>query len=122
MSSRFSIKTETVRRLRPSPHLPHRVYFWRTHLATGTINFREFLTGLSVFCPSASHAEKLRFSFEIYDKNRDGSIAKAELQEMLESTLVESSSGLSKHQVAALIEATFLEADVNGDGEISFDE
>jgi serine/threonine-protein phosphatase 2B regulatory subunit len=88
----------------------------------GSINFREFLTGLSVFCPSASHDEKLRFSFDIYDKNRDGSIAKSELQEMLEATLVESSSGLSKEQVAALIEATFLEADTNGDGEISFDE
>ena len=41
---------------------------------------------------------------------------------MLEATLIESSSGLSKEQVAALIEATFLEADTNGDGEISFDE
>jgi serine/threonine-protein phosphatase 2B regulatory subunit len=89
---------------------------------SGTINFREFLTGLSVFCPSASHQEKLKFSFDIYDKNRDGSIAKEELQEMLEATLLESSSGLSKQQVAALIEATFLEADTNGDGEISFDE
>ena len=77
---------------------------------------------MSVFCPSASLAEKLRFSFEIYDKNRDGSIAKAELQEMLESTLVDSSTELSKQQVAALIEATFLEADTNGDGEISFEE
>jgi Ca2+-binding EF-hand superfamily protein len=77
---------------------------------------------LSVFCPSASLAEKLRFSFEIYDKNRDGSIAKEELQEMLQSTLVDSSTGLSKQQVAALIEATFLEADTNGDGEISFEE
>ncbi len=94
-----------------------------THRCTsGTINFREFLTGLSVFCPSASHDEKLRFSFDIYDKNKDGSIAKSELQEMLEATLVESSSGLSKEQVAALIEATFLEADSNGDGEISFEE
>ncbi len=77
---------------------------------------------MSVFCPSASLAEKLRFSFEIYDKNRDGSIAKEELQEMLQSTLVDSSTGLSKQQVAALIEATFLEADTNGDGEISFEE
>ena len=41
---------------------------------------------------------------------------------MLEATLVESSSGLSKEQVAAMIEATFLEADSNGDGEISFEE
>lgn len=91
--------------------------------AAGTINFREFLTGLSVFCPSASHAEKLKFSFDIYDKNRDGSIAKAELHEMLESTLLESSNaGLSKDQIAALIDAIFVEADANGDGEISFQE
>jgi hypothetical protein len=41
---------------------------------------------------------------------------------MLEATLLESSSVLSKQQVAALIDATFLEADVNGDGEISFSE
>jgi serine/threonine-protein phosphatase 2B regulatory subunit len=75
-----------------------------------------------VFCPSASYEEKLKFSFDIYDKNRDGSIEKAELQEMLEATLLESSSVLSKQQVAALIDATFLEADVNGDGEISFSE
>ncbi len=75
-----------------------------------------------MFCPSASYEEKLKFSFDIYDKNRDGSIEKAELQEMLEATLLESSSVLSKQQVAALIDATFLEADVNGDGEISFSE
>jgi Ca2+-binding EF-hand superfamily protein len=81
------------------------------------------LTGLSVFCPSASHAEKLKFSFDIYDKNRDGSIAKSELHEMLESTLLESSNaGLSKDQIAALIDAIFVEADSNGDGEISFQE
>ena len=75
-----------------------------------------------MFCPSASYEEKLKFSFDIYDKNRDGSIEKAELQEMLEATLLESSSALSKQQVAALIDATFIEADVNGDGEISFSE
>ena len=81
------------------------------------------MTGLSVFCPSASHAEKLKFSFDIYDKNRDGSIAKAELHEMLESTLLESSNaGMSKDQIAALIDAIFVEADANGDGEISFQE
>ena len=118
-------KTQTVRRsaqpvaARAAVHLP----ITRAHCAlTGNINFREFLTGLSVFCPTASHAEKLRFSFDIYDKNKDGAIAKSELQEMLEATLLESASGLSKQQVAALIDATFLEADANGDGEISFDE
>ena len=48
---------------------------------------------------------------------------RAELHEMLESTLLESSNaGMSKDQIAALIDAIFIEADTDGDGEISFQE
>eukprot|EP00761_Pharyngomonas_kirbyi_P011762 gb/GECH01011788.1/.p1 GENE.gb/GECH01011788.1/~~gb/GECH01011788.1/.p1 ORF type:complete len:197 (+),score=63.60 gb/GECH01011788.1/:1-591(+) len=86
------------------------------------IEFKEFLTGLSVFCEKGTIDEKLKFSFRIYDFDDDGCITKDELHRLLEASLVENSLGLSKEQLQSLVDATFAEADTDGDGRISFEE
>jgi len=88
----------------------------------GGINFTEFICGLSVFCPSGTTEEKLRFSFDIYDFDHDGHISKRELHMMLEASLVENHMSLSEEQIGALVEATFKEADADGDGLIDCEE
>lgn len=88
----------------------------------GSINFREFLMGLTVFSPKGKFEDKLRFSFNIYDVDRDGSIDKAELYELLKASLIEHSLQLPEAAMRSLVDTTFAEADLNGDGKISFDE
>jgi len=88
----------------------------------GQIDFKEFICGLSTFCEKATLEEKLRFSFRIYDVDNDGHITKEELYKLLEASLIENSLGLPQKDLQALVDATFREADANGDGMISYDE
>eukprot|EP00689_Sawyeria_marylandensis_P001979 EC822816.1.p1 GENE.EC822816.1~~EC822816.1.p1 ORF type:complete len:200 (+),score=79.99 EC822816.1:26-601(+) len=88
----------------------------------GTIDFKEFICGLSVFSEKGTMDEKLKFSFKIYDFDGDGGISKEELYKLLEASLVENSLGIPKEQLNSLVDATFLEADTNKDGSISFEE
>jgi len=88
----------------------------------GQIDFREFICGLSIFS-AGTVEEKLAFSFRIYDFDGDGFIDKAELYEMLKASLVDNyMNDLGEEQMKALVEKTFMEADTNNDGKISFDE
>mmetsp|Transcript_18253 Transcript_18253/g.29991 ORF Transcript_18253/g.29991 Transcript_18253/m.29991 type:complete len:197 (-) Transcript_18253:271-861(-) len=86
------------------------------------ITFQEFLIGLSVFSPKGSLEEKLKFSFKIYDFDGDGQISREELTKMLEASLVENNMNLTQQQVDSLVDATFREADKDGDGRIDFEE
>ncbi len=104
----------------------------------GNIDFREFITGLSVFCEKGTIDEKLKFSFRIYvcsclflrssfftlckDFDNDGFISKDELYKLLRASLVENSLGIPEEQLQSLVDATFAEADTDGDGKISFEE
>ena len=57
----------------------------------GRIDFEEFLVGLSVADPTAndSHTrkQKLRWAFNVYDKDRSGTITKAEMVAMVKVRL-----------------------------------
>lgn len=88
----------------------------------GTIDFREFICGLSVFCEKGTIDEKLKFSFRIYDFDGDGCISRDELYQLLKASLVENSLGIPEEQLSSLVDATFAEADTDGDGKISFEE
>eukprot|EP00741_Cyanophora_paradoxa_P017925 tig00021036_g17309.t1 len=90
--------------------------------ADGRINFREFLTGLSVFCPKGTLEEKLKFSFKIYDFDGDERISRDELSKMLEASLIENNLNLTPEQMQTVLDATFREADTDGDGRIDFEE
>lgn len=83
------------------------------------LDVREFICGLSVFCEKGTIDEKLKFSFRIYDFDQDGCISKEELYKLLEASLVENSLGIPQEQLSSLVDATFAEADTDGDGKIS---
>ena len=45
----------------------------------GSISFLEFVQGLNSLSAGASHEDKLKFAFQIYDINNDGYISNGEL-------------------------------------------
>eukprot|EP00824_Muranothrix_gubernata_P017164 TRINITY_DN35361_c0_g1_i1.p2 TRINITY_DN35361_c0_g1~~TRINITY_DN35361_c0_g1_i1.p2 ORF type:complete len:195 (+),score=53.23 TRINITY_DN35361_c0_g1_i1:70-654(+) len=88
----------------------------------GTINFREFCQGMSHFSPKATPEEKTKFSFDMYDLNSDRNISKDELVKMLTACFAHNDLNINQDQVKELVEATFHEADTDGDGAIDFEE
>lgn len=46
---------------------------------SGSVDFQEFVGGLSAFSSKGGRDEKLRFAFKVYDMDRDGYISNGEL-------------------------------------------
>ncbi|KAL0237052.1 hypothetical protein PCE1_000449 [Barthelona sp. PCE] len=87
--------------------------------SSGSVNFRDFVSVLSVFTARASREEKLRFSFRLYDLDEDGVIRKHELLEVLQTMV---GCNLTETQLNSIVDKTFREVDLDGDGEITFEE
>ncbi|KEG10876.1 calcineurin B subunit [Trypanosoma grayi] len=83
------------------------------------INFMEFAKALSVFSPEADKQEKLRFTYMMYDIDRDGKISNRDLYETLKIMV---GSNLTGVQLQQIVDKTFIEVDLNRDGYITFDE
>lgn len=88
----------------------------------GGITFSEFLKGLSALSGKASEQEKMKFSFRLYDVNKDGKISKAELKTMLKGSVTAFPYKFSEEEMDALVERTFAESDLNRNGYISYNE
>lgn len=98
---------------------------------SGTVDFCELSSGLSVLC-GGSREEKVRAAFSLYDLNQDGFISLDEMVRYLASVfkvLYETSPGTNEklgvqpEELATITaEQCFLEADLNADGKLSFDE
>ncbi|KCV72100.1 hypothetical protein H696_01507 [Fonticula alba] len=90
---------------------------------TETIHFRQFCEVLGAFSPHASRERKLMFAFKIYDVNDDGFITADEMLTVLQ--MLAGTGGpdsLSLAQLTALAEQTVKDADLDGDGRVSFQE
>ncbi|KAG7380719.1 hypothetical protein PHYPSEUDO_006901 [Phytophthora pseudosyringae] len=97
----------------------------------GAVDFCELSSGLSVLC-GGSREEKVRAAFSLYDLNQDGFISLDEMVRYLASVfkvLYETSPGTDEKlgvqpdELAIITaEQCFLEADLNEDGKLSFDE
>ena len=61
-------------------------------------------------------------SFEVYDKDKDGSISTEDLSAVLLATLNEHKLIVTRDEMDQIVEATFKEADPKNAGKISFDE
>ncbi|KAI9220917.1 calcineurin subunit B [Blastocladiella britannica] len=85
----------------------------------GDVDFGEFLEGLSVFSSRGNKEMKMRFSFKVYDMDRDGYISNGELFLVLKMMV---GSNLKDHQLQQIVDKTIMEADMDGDGKISFEE
>lgn len=87
------------------------------------IGFDEFVAALSVFHPKAPVQEKAAFAFRIYDLDNTGHIERGEIQRFLVALLKDNPAiDLDDAHLNALIDNTFKEADLAGDGHISPEE
>ena len=85
----------------------------------GDVDFQEFVSGLSAFSSKGNKEQKLRFAFKVYDIDRDGYISNGELFIVLKMMV---GSNLKDQQLQQIVDKTIMEADLDGDGKISFEE
>jgi len=85
----------------------------------GDVDFQEFVSGLSAFSSKGNKEEKLRFAFKVYDIDRDGFISNGELFIVLKMMV---GSNLKDQQLQQIVDKTIMEADLDRDGKISFEE
>eukprot|EP00835_Amoeboradix_gromovi_P004665 NODE_377_length_9768_cov_0.153584.p4 type:complete len:171 gc:universal NODE_377_length_9768_cov_0.153584:2676-3188(+) len=81
------------------------------------VNFKEFVHFLSVFSDEASLEIKSYFAFLIYDANEDDYLDNDDLTFILESI---AGSELTFKEIKVCINAILSEADVDGDGRLSY--
>ncbi|ODQ64098.1 calcineurin regulatory subunit B [Nadsonia fulvescens var. elongata DSM 6958] len=86
---------------------------------SGDIDFQEFITGLSAFSSKGNNEEKLKFTFKIYDIDRDGYISNGELFLVLKMMV---GNNLKENQLQHIVDKTIMENDSDGDGKLSFEE
>ncbi len=87
------------------------------------LTFRIFATTMSILSIQASHSEKLKLSFSLYDLNDDGFIDKMELKELIMDSLKELKPlKLSEDIVDIIIENTFDQIQCDKVDKISFKE
>ena len=80
----------------------------------GTIDFSEFLTMMASKMKETDAEEKIREVFNVFDKDRNGYISAAELRHVMVSL----GEKLADQEVVEMIK----EADIDGDGQISYEE
>ncbi|EIM21566.1 calcium-dependent protein serine/threonine phosphatase [Wallemia mellicola CBS 633.66] len=85
----------------------------------GTVDFQEFVGGLSAFSNRGGKDEKLKFAFKVYDMDRDGYISNGELYIVLKMMV---GNNLRDQQLQQIVDKTIMEGDKDGDGRLSFDE
>ncbi|KAJ3374158.1 hypothetical protein GGF31_008375 [Allomyces arbusculus] len=86
-----------------------------------TIDFREFVHGLSVFSRGTPE-EKLELSFRIYDINGDGFIERKELFKIMSQMYSAFYNEDQSARIHELVARFFEDLDVNGDGQLSLTE
>ncbi|PVU90215.1 hypothetical protein BB559_004730 [Furculomyces boomerangus] len=99
--------------------LAHRLIDVFDRDGSGEVDFKEFITCLSAFSNKGNRSEKLKFAFQIYDIDRDGYISNGELFIVLKMMV---GNNLTPTQLQQIVDKTIVEADMDGDGKISFDE
>jgi serine/threonine-protein phosphatase 2B regulatory subunit len=85
----------------------------------GDVDFQEFVSGLSAFSSKGNKLQKLQFAFKVYDIDRDGYISNGELFIVLKMMV---GSNLKDQQLQQIVDKTIMEADLDNDGKISFEE
>ncbi|OXB76114.1 UNVERIFIED_CONTAM: hypothetical protein H355_000213 [Colinus virginianus] len=79
----------------------------------GTIDFREYVIGLSILCNPANTEETIHMAFKLFDQDDDGTITENEFARIIQSAL-----GLPDLDVSNL----FKEIDADETGKLSYDE
>ncbi|XP_048501178.1 calcineurin B-like protein 7 isoform X2 [Beta vulgaris subsp. vulgaris] len=88
----------------------------------GVLEFGEFVLSLSIFHPKSPIADKISFTFNMYDVHNKGYIEREEVKKMVVAILEESDLELPDDIVEAIVENAFMEADSKRDGKIDLEE
>ena len=83
------------------------------------VDFQEFVQGLAIFSNDVDKREKLLFTFKMYDIDGDGKISNKDLFLTLQVMV---GTNLNEVQLQQIVDKTFIEADLDRDGFISFAE
>ncbi|XP_023646154.1 lysophosphatidylcholine acyltransferase 2 [Paramormyrops kingsleyae] len=79
----------------------------------GTIDFREYVIGVTILCRPANTDETIQMAFKLFDTDKDGNITHSEF-----SALIRSALGVPELDVSRL----FSEIDVDSSGHITYEE
>lgn len=91
------------------------------HNKDGKINFREFVTGLSVV-QKGTMEERLKFLFDAYDVDGSGTLTPDEVYNIFKASLASKGETISTKEIRDMVDECFRQIDVNGDGEINYEE
>ncbi|XP_055540028.1 calcium and integrin-binding family member 3 [Wyeomyia smithii] len=83
----------------------------------GNLTFEDFLDLLSVFSEQAPRDIKVFYAFKIYDYDNDGFIGQSDLLEVI-TALTRNELTVEEHQ--QIVDNVIEEADVDGDGKLSY--
>ncbi|CAG8660041.1 5007_t:CDS:2 [Cetraspora pellucida] len=82
--------------------------------SNGTIEFNEFLNMMARQADDGDNEEEMREAFKVFDKDSNGFISKDELRALM--------SNLGEKLTQGEIDEMFREADLDGDGQINYEE
>ncbi|XP_030845637.1 NADPH oxidase 5-like [Strongylocentrotus purpuratus] len=88
---------------------------------SGSISLEELIVALRLLV-NGTEQQKLHFLFQVYDVDGSGFIDVDELRTVLRSCTDECALTLPEETLTELTEILFADADVDGDGEVSFEE
>jgi Ca2+-binding EF-hand superfamily protein len=91
------------------------------HNKDGKINFREFVTGLSVV-QKGTMEERLKFLFDAYDVDGSGTLTPDEVYNIFKASLASKGEPVGTKEIRDMVDECFRQIDVNGDGEINYEE
>lgn len=83
------------------------------------VDFKEFVRALAVFSNEVEKKDKLLFTYKMYDIDGDGKISNKDLFQTLQIMV---GTNLTEIQLQQIVDKTFIEADLDRDGYITFPE
>lgn len=88
------------------------------------LTFKDFILSLAVFAPGARRETKLRFGFKAFDTDNDGALGRVDLMRLVRSLTPPEGSAhaLEEKTLEMVVEQILVEADVGGDGSLTYDE
>ncbi|TRY77271.1 hypothetical protein TCAL_06949, partial [Tigriopus californicus] len=92
---------------------------------SGVITFQDFVVGLSILIRGTLE-EKLRWTFSLYDQDRDGVISREEMEDVVGSVfdlMGRTGDPISEEAIITeRVDQIFQKMDLNGDGVVSIEE